>query len=133
MTEIDTSAKRVNGLARLCEEANGFTLLDRSIEIAATLRALLRERDDLAADCVIRIALEADARHRADTERDAASAEVEIVRRAWLRVIQAENGCAADGACVNNKRCGCAAEQEMLIREAAEARAGLAGEGCEDG
>lgn len=50
----DTSAKRVNGLARMCEEANGFTLLDRGKEIAATLRAMLRERDELRASFDLR-------------------------------------------------------------------------------
>lgn len=58
----------------------------------------------------------------------------EIVRgremqAAWLRVIQAENTCGVTGKPCDAVRCGCAAEQEMLIREATEARAALAGEG----
>ena len=46
----DTSAEAVERLARLCEEANGFTLFDCSLEIAATLRALLAERDAARAE-----------------------------------------------------------------------------------
>jgi hypothetical protein len=42
-----------------------------------------------------------------------------LIRRAWLRVIQAENTCAVTGSPCHAKRCGCAAEQEMLIEEAA--------------
>lgn len=60
----------------------------------------------------------------------ACSTVAEIVRgremqAAWLRVIQAENTCGVTGAACDAVRCGCAAEQEMLIREAAEARAAL--------
>lgn len=40
------------------------------------------------------------------------------LRAAWLRVIQAENTCAATGKPCHAKRCGCQAEQEMLIQEA---------------
>jgi hypothetical protein len=47
--------------------------------------------------------------------------EVERLRAAWLRVIQAENSCQVSGRPCDGKRCGCAAEQEMLIREAEEA------------
>ncbi len=62
----------------------------------------------------------------------------EIVRAremqaAWMRVIQAENTCGVTGKPCDAVRCGCSAEQEMLIREANEARAALAGEGREDG
>lgn len=51
------------------------------------------------------------------------------VQAAWLRVIQAENTCGVTGKPCDAVRCGCAAEQEMLIREADEARAALAGGG----
>ena len=40
------------------------------------------------------------------------------LRAAWLRVIQAENACVVTGKPCDAKRCGCAAEQEMLIQEA---------------
>lgn len=36
---------------------------------------------------------------------------------AWLRVIQTENSCKPTGAPCDAKRCGCSAEQEMLIEE----------------
>ena len=45
-------------------------------------------------------------------------AEVEHLRRAWLGAIQAENGCVPSGAACPAKRCGCLAEQSLLIREA---------------
>lgn len=48
-------------------------------------------------------------------------AEIRRLRRAWLRVIQQENSCPATGDGCSAKRCGCAAEQEMLIREASDA------------
>lgn len=47
-------------------------------------------------------------------------AEIGRLRRAWLRVIQQENSCPATGDGCSAKRCGCAAEQEMLIREASD-------------
>jgi len=43
----DTSREAVELLALICVEANGYTLLERSEKIAATLRALLAERDRL--------------------------------------------------------------------------------------
>lgn len=49
---------------------------------------------------------------------DAAVAEAVRLRAAWLRVIQAENACAVTGQPCDAKRCGCAAEQAMLVREA---------------
>jgi hypothetical protein len=64
-------------------------------------------------------------------ERDAAQAEVKRIKAAWLHVIQAENSCAADGRCVNAKRCGCVEEMEMLLREH-DARAALAKEQTDD-
>lgn len=36
---------------------------------------------------------------------------------AWLRVIQTENSCKPTGAPCHAQRCGCSAEQEMLIEE----------------
>lgn len=48
-------------------------------------------------------------------------AERDLLREAWLRVIQSENSCAVTGAPCAAKRCGCAAEQEMLIQEARDA------------
>jgi hypothetical protein len=36
-------------------------------------------------------------------------------RRAWLRVIQEENGCVASGVPCSSTRCGCVAEQAILI------------------
>jgi hypothetical protein len=43
--------------------------------------------------------------------------EATKLRRAWLRVIQAENSCPASGGGCLAKRCGCVAEMELLIGE----------------
>lgn len=49
----------------------------------------------------------------------ALASEVLRLRSAWLRVIQAENSCSVTGQpCRDPRKCGCAAEQEMLILEA---------------
>lgn len=61
-----------------------------------------------------------EAQHKT-TLADGAVAALILVRRAWLRVIQAENSCAVTGRSCDAERCGCAAEQMMLIREAADA------------
>ena len=53
----------------------------------------------------------------------ALASEVRL-RAAWLRVIQAENACVVTGRPCDAKRCGCAAEQEMLLREAEETNGG---------
>lgn len=73
---------------------------------AERLRAALAEANDAA---------EANAAWggRMKQERDA-------LRDAWLRVIQADNTCAVNGRPCDAKRCGCAEEQEMFIREAAD-------------
>lgn len=42
-------------------------------------------------------------------ERDRLTAEVERLRGAWLRVIQAENTCGVTGKPCDAVRCGCAA------------------------
>lgn len=55
------------------------------------------------------------------SESDTSAEAVERLRAGWLRVIQTENGCHATGAPCHAERCGCAAEQEILIREAKEA------------
>jgi hypothetical protein len=47
---------------------------------------------------------------------DCRRAEVAAIRRAWLRVIQEENGCVASGVSCSPGRCGCVAEQAILIK-----------------
>ena len=76
-------------------------------EDAARLNAALADANDAA---------EANAAWggRMKEERDA-------LREAWLRVIQSENTCAVSGHPCDAKRCGCLAEQEMLMREATDA------------
>ena len=54
---------------------------------------------------------------KVQAERDAAQAEAARLREAWLDVIQSENACRRTGKPCDAKRCGCAAEQEMLIKE----------------
>jgi hypothetical protein len=46
---------------------------------------------------------------------DCRRAEVAAIRRAWLRVIQAQNGCVASGVPCSATRCGCVAAQTILI------------------
>ena len=50
--------------------------------------------------------------------------ELSAVRRAWLRVIQMENGCLHTGASCrpHGARCGCEAERALLEEEAAGSR-----------
>ncbi len=48
---------------------------------------------------------------------DRLAAEIALIRRAWLRVIQEENSCPPTGGGCFAKRCGCVAEQQMLIDE----------------
>jgi hypothetical protein len=118
MTGASTTREEVERQATdLCDPC--ATMVSR-IHAAATLRALLDERDRLAR----MHATAFDAAVDAQAERDAARAEVERMREAWLRVIRAENSCTADGQCINAKRCGCIEEMEMLIREHAAALAG---------
>ena len=42
---------------------------------------------------------------------------VSKIYAAWLRVIQTENSCKPTGAPCHVERCGCVAEQQMLIEE----------------
>jgi len=146
MTGASTTREDVERMAaELCARwDDAWALLECREQAAATLRALLDERDRLARmhatafDAAVDAQAERDAAraeceaHKAradryDTEAACASilrAEVERVRAAWLLVIQAENSCVANGRCVNAKRCGCVEEMEMLIREHAPALAG---------
>ena len=117
---LDTSAQAVERRAReLDDYGDNGCAAD-----AALLRALLAERDALYTDALCT----GDAHRLAIAERDDARAVVERTRSAWLRVIQAENTCGVTGKPCDAVRCGCAAEQEMLIMEADEARVALAGE-----
>lgn len=43
--------------------------------------------------------------------------EATKLRRAWLRVIQQENGCPPSGGGCLSKQCGCLAEMKLLIGE----------------
>lgn len=112
---------------------------------AATLRALADERDAARAEAARLTAEVASLRLTLGGKTFSASVPepvgcpmpgacatvAEIVRAremqaAWMRVIQAENTCGVTGKPCDAVRCGCSAEQEMLIREAADARAALA-------
>ena len=114
MSEISTKREDVERLAHGSENYNGDWLVDHSIEIAATLRALLDERDaavvraerwdtEAAAARVIIPRLETerdDARMCAESEaqiadefnaeRDAALAEVARLREALERIANQE-------------------------------------------
>lgn len=141
MSDVHTDTETVERLAAALE--NGGVWSTGMQVAAATLRALLAERDRLAAEVAsLRLTLggktfSADVPEPIGCPLPGACATVaEIVRgrevrTAWLRVIQAENTCGVTGKPCDAVRCGCAAEQEMLIREATEARDALAG-GRED-
>ena len=47
--------------------------------------------------------------------------ERDRLRRGWLRIIQMENSCPVTGGGCLAKRCGCLAEQELLMQEAIDA------------
>jgi hypothetical protein len=94
MTEIDTSAEAV---AQRCE-----LLRLLGMALAAQFPRDPRFVGMFDGDIALLRALAAD--------RDA-------LRGAWLRVIQAENSCEATGKPCNAKRCGCKAEQDMLIKD----------------
>ena len=59
----------------------------------------------------------ANGRTIADSDVHKLVVEIDRLRRAWLRVIQAENSCPASGGGCLAKRCGCVAEMELLIGE----------------
>lgn len=44
-------------------------------------------------------------------------AEINRLRRGWLKVIQTENQCGATGSPCEAKRCGCEAERDLLADE----------------
>jgi len=44
-------------------------------------------------------------------------AEIERLRRCWMRVLQEENSCEPTGNPCKSKRCGCLAELEALVKE----------------
>jgi hypothetical protein len=127
MSGVDTSAAAVERLANHAHKLLMGTTIDAPL--LATLRALAAERDAAVQE---RNDAEGDmclARHslvEVKTDRDRLAAEVERIKAAWLFVIQAENSCAVFGVpCRGGGKCGCAAEQEMLLREHDE-RAALA-------
>jgi len=54
---------------------------------------------------------------RREDREIALASEVLRLRRGWLRVIQGENSCVTSGKPCTAKRCGCAAELEVLANE----------------
>lgn len=124
---IDTSAEAVERLAAGAD-------YDQRPTTAAALRALAAERDRLAAEKDAVVATLAAYRMENGCTRGQRTtqwcAEASVLRAAWLRVIQGENACVVTGQPCHAKRCGCKAEQDMLIKEAdeAQAKAALAGD-----
>ena len=109
MTKPDTSAAAVERLIYFAD-TNDFP--NAAI---ATLRALLAERDEAIATLAIYRMEHGCTRGQRTTQW---CGETSKLRRAWLRVIQAENSCPATGGGCLAKRCGCVVEMEMLVREA---------------
>jgi len=109
MTAIDTSAEAVERLARHAALSED----DRHVEAAATLRALLSERDAARTD-VAAVLAENDALR---FDRNNLRAEAARWREPWLRVIQTDNSCDPTGRPCGAKRCGCDAELDTLARD----------------
>jgi len=83
-------------------------------EAAAEIERLRAERDEAVATLALYRAENGCTRGQRTTQW---CGEATKLRRAWLRVIQAENQCPASGGGCLAKRCGCLAEMEMLIGE----------------
>jgi hypothetical protein len=120
LSELDTSAEAVKQLAaELCGRWDDvFEFLKTREQAAATLRALVAERD-MWRDRLTKVEAQA-VRNISDAcaERDRFSEELKLIRRAWLNVIQVENKCRVTmGRCFAT-RCGCLAEMEAIIDDA---------------
>ena len=118
MSDTDTSAEVVERLAdRHDDHARNYDAdnprAETHRETAATLRALLAERERLATSCGHCGELE-----RAFARAERAEAERDRLRRRCMRVLQEENSCEPTGTPCKSKRCGCLAEMELLIGEA---------------
>lgn len=131
MSKIDTSTENVAEICRQLATEKGAGQLAQICK--DTLRALAAERDE----SILCLELQGNPQAALDgayAARDAALADARVsgdaarhfeekakhLRVAWLRVIQAENTCWVTGMSCDAMRCACAAEQEMLIKEAQE-------------
>jgi hypothetical protein len=83
-------------------------------EAAAEIERLQAERDEAVAALALYRMENGCTRGQRTTQW---CGEATRLRRAWLRVIQAENQCPASGGGCLSARCGCLAEMEMLIGE----------------
>jgi hypothetical protein len=120
MSNVNTSPEAVERLAhfhslsvdRYCaNEESGLKACAHMT--AATLRALLAERDALRAQASDILAENDALRFTLNNVK----ADVTRLRRSWLATIQTENSCPATGGGCLSKRCGCIEEMEMLMRE----------------
>lgn len=100
--------RRIPGESFLVEVSPGIFKLKAVVEAE-------RERDEAIATLAIYRAENGCTRGQRTTQWCGEAAKL---RRAWLRVIQAENSCPASGGRCLAKRCGCVAEMEMLVNEA---------------
>lgn len=100
--------RRIPGESFLVEVSPGIFKLKAVVEAE-------RERDEAIATLAIYRAENGCTRGQRTTQWCGEAAKL---RRAWLRVIQAENSCPASGGGCLAKRCGCVAEMEMLVNEA---------------
>lgn len=141
----ESEAARMTGASTTREEVERLACLvyppgvasDRELkEAAATLRALLDERDALASDCLIQVATENAARHLAETERDAARAEVARMREAGLDALASL--CAALDLLKRGGKKAAPSDRmfEQMLKDYAasieRARAALAGAPCHE-
>ena len=96
-------------------ETKTDVVIHSHMQVAADeIERLLAERDEAVATLALYRAENGCTRGQRTTQW---CGEATKLRRAWLRVIQAENQCPASGGGCLAKRCGCLAEMEMLIGE----------------
>ena len=101
------AGRRIPGESFLVEVSPGV------FQIKAVVEAE-RERDEAIAALALYRAENGCTRGQRTTQW---CGEAARLRRAWLRVIQAENSCPASGGGCLAKRCACIAEMEMLMRQ----------------
>ena len=102
------AGRRIPGESFLVEVSPGIFRLKAVVEAE-------RERDEAVAALALYRAQHGCTRGQRTTQW---CGEASKLRRAWLRVIQAENACPATGGGCLSQQCGCVVEMEMLMNEA---------------
>jgi hypothetical protein len=98
------AARRIPGESFLAEVSPGV------VQLKAVAEAI-RERDEAIATLALYRAENGCTRGQRTTQW---CGEASKLRRAWLRVIQLENGCPPSGGGCLSEQCGCIAEMQAL-------------------